>query len=196
MTFGRLVWWVTPEAERRFQTLWVPARWITLVFVSFDLGSYVVLLIDAVIYAISPSQKKHERSRGVIIQRLETSFQLLGLALFTIFAIRFMFVSKRWRRQWPVGGRRNWMYLGWATVASSALMTVGFCCLLSILFLPRCCDVANIEADLHAISNHSCFRGLAKAQPPENSRVAIFSLPRLANVGYVRFCLCSHVHMF
>lgn len=123
MTFGRLVWWVTPEAERQLQTLWVPARWIVLVFVSFDLGSYVVLFIDRNVYSGIPSQKKYESSRGEVVQKAATAFQLLGLTLFTLFAIRFMFVSKRWRQQWPVRQTRNWRYLGWATVASSILMT-------------------------------------------------------------------------
>ena len=45
MTFGRLVWLVTPVEERTFSKLWAPARWITLFFICFDLLSFVLQAI-------------------------------------------------------------------------------------------------------------------------------------------------------
>ncbi len=39
---GRLIWWVTPSSYPGFSTFWVPARWITPLFVTFDLGSFYI----------------------------------------------------------------------------------------------------------------------------------------------------------
>ncbi|KAI5863234.1 RTA1-domain-containing protein [Durotheca rogersii] len=98
VVFGRIVFHVVPEQERTTRLLWVPARWITPIFVTFDIVSLVIQLLGAIV--VSSTKATDENAVG----KLETgkNVALVGLAvqmaafgLFSVIAVRFHFTSKR-----------------------------------------------------------------------------------------------------
>ncbi len=131
MSFGRLVWWVTPSHHRGFKTLWVPARWITPLFVSFDLGSFFVQFIGLAVIASGFTSNKtgkdlqHSINNGIRVLKFGLIIQLLCFGIFALISARFIFISRRWRNEWLDGGNARWRRLGWAINVSSTLIMVG-----------------------------------------------------------------------
>src|SRR5947207_11824171 len=51
MAYARVIFWVTPPSYRTFRWMWVPARFITPIFVTFDVISFGIQVIGASIIA-------------------------------------------------------------------------------------------------------------------------------------------------
>ncbi|KAL7626584.1 hypothetical protein AAE478_003356 [Parahypoxylon ruwenzoriense] len=98
VVFGRIVFHVVPAQERTMRLLWVPARWITPIFVTFDIVSLVVQLLGAVIVSSTQVTDKNVASRlktGKDVALVGLSLQIGAFGLFSIIAARFHFTSKR-----------------------------------------------------------------------------------------------------
>jgi RTA1 like protein len=103
MTFGRLIWYTTPLDKLKFRTLWCPPRFITPIFVTFDLLSFLVQLlgVSAVGEAfqdktLTPDERLRQTKGGLRILRLGLLLQLACFGIFAIIGFRFLVVSKRW----------------------------------------------------------------------------------------------------
>ena len=95
--FGRIIFLVVPRDKRTFRICWVPPRWITPIFVGFDIIALLLQLVGAVMITSSNGSSQDdidsfERGRdlalgGVIVQ-------IIAFGIFTIAAIRFNFTSR------------------------------------------------------------------------------------------------------
>ncbi|KAH9210276.1 RTA1 like protein-domain-containing protein [Leptodontidium sp. 2 PMI_412] len=127
IVFGRVIWLVTPHDWRGLRSLWVPARWITPIFVTLDLLSFLIQLagLGSVASAhnpdISPQESQKRLDSGISTLRTGLIVQLLGFGIFTIIGARFIFVSRKWKSDWPEDGGR-WLKLAWAINISCALI--------------------------------------------------------------------------
>ena len=88
------VWWLT--IGRR------AARWLTPVFVSFDILSLLLQLVGAV--RISDTQPtdldaSQKLNRGKDIALVGVTLQIVAFGFFTLVAVRFHLVSKRFKQQ-------------------------------------------------------------------------------------------------
>jgi len=110
MAFGRVVYHVTPEERRNFKNLWVPARFITPIFVILDIIGFLIMFIGLGGMAASvtnddiksdPKKLKSTVDNALIALKVGLVLQLICFLIFTLLASRFIMVSKRWRNQWP-----------------------------------------------------------------------------------------------
>lgn len=129
MVFSRLIWLVTPATRRGFRSLWVPARWITPIFVTLDLLSFLIQLsgLSSVASAhspkISPEETQKRLDSGISTLRTGLIVQLFGFGIFTIIGARFVVVSRKWEDDWP-DDRGRWRRCAWAINISCTLIMV------------------------------------------------------------------------
>lgn len=100
VVFGRMVFHVVPAEARTTKLLWVPPRWITPIFVGFDVISLFLQLVGAVMIAgTSPTDKdaKNKLKTGKDVALIGVSVQIAAFGLFSIIAGRFHFTSKRFK---------------------------------------------------------------------------------------------------
>ena len=129
MTFGRMVYWVTPESKRIFRYIWAPARYVTLIFTFLDAFSFFIQCLG-VLYLIVTFSKhnltilQQETALRITYGVLQFGFvmQTSVFGLFAIIAFRFMIATNSWMNDWPDTGR--WRRLGWGVVVASLLVTV------------------------------------------------------------------------
>ncbi|KAF5609315.1 rta1 domain protein [Fusarium subglutinans] len=100
--FARVVFWVVPPESRTLRFLWVPvydaARFITLLFVGFDIISLLLQLVAAVLIAGTDPTDPDAKSKlnlGKTLGIVGVSTQIAGFGLFTVSAIRFHFAARR-----------------------------------------------------------------------------------------------------
>jgi RTA1 like protein len=127
MAFGRIVWYTTPPGERRFERLWVPPRWITPIFVIFDISAFLIQLmgvgaVGAAVTAEPQDQKK--LSHGYSVLKFGLVIQLLCFTMFAIVGFRFFFLSRGWTVKPEPGLRRPWRQLLNAVNVCATLITV------------------------------------------------------------------------
>ncbi|KAI0881950.1 RTA1-domain-containing protein [Annulohypoxylon maeteangense] len=145
VVFGRIVFHVVPAEERTMRLLWIPPRWITPIFVTFDIVALLVQLIGAV--SVSSTQATDEDAMnklkiGKDIALAGLGIQMAAFGLFTVIAARFHFTSQRfvaglsWRLEEVDGGKAvfvrgstrkinpNWRHLLYALNASCILILI------------------------------------------------------------------------
>jgi hypothetical protein len=115
-TYTRLMFWVTPEDKRHFQTLWSPPMWtsFTWAFLLF-IGDASKTVAQMALDRMSPL--------SMLIQIIALIYQFFVLAGFTFVTYRFMRISKKWLVHGECDAK-DWRRLGWTIVASAAIMTV------------------------------------------------------------------------
>ena len=131
MTFGRMVYWVTPETKRTFRNIWAPARFVALIFTFLDAFSFFIQCLG-VLYLIATFSRRdltipqQENALRITYAVLQFGFimQTSVFGIFSIIAFRFMIASNAWGNEWPDPGR--WRKLGWAVVVASLLVTVRY----------------------------------------------------------------------
>lgn len=100
MTFGRLVWWTRPKDNLNLRTLWCPPRWITPVFVSFDLFAFLVQLAgvsrigSAFKGGVSPQGKQNDINPGMHTLKLGLG-EFVCFGLFALIGFRFFLVRQK-----------------------------------------------------------------------------------------------------
>lgn len=98
VAFGRIVFHVVPAEHRTTRLLWVPPRWLTPIFVCFDIFSLLLQLVGAVIISGTQVTDKNAASKlqtGKDIALAGVSAQIGAFGLFSIIAARFHFTSRR-----------------------------------------------------------------------------------------------------
>lgn len=98
VAFGRIVFHVVPPEARTVRLLWVPARWLTPIFVGFDIFALFLQLVGAVIISgtqLTSSNAISKLHTGKNIALAGVSTQIGAFGLFTIIAARFHFTSRR-----------------------------------------------------------------------------------------------------
>lgn len=102
--FGRILFLVVPAEARTFQLCWVPPRFITPIFVGFDVVALLLQLGGAVLITSADgtsSEAKDKFNHGRNIALIGVIVQLIAFGLFSIAAFRFNFTSKRFSK--PIG---------------------------------------------------------------------------------------------
>jgi hypothetical protein len=125
MTFGRLVWWTRPKDNLNLRTLWCPPRWITPVFVSFDLFAFLVQLAgvsrvgSAFKGGVSPQGKQNDINPGMYTLKLGLG-EFVCFGLFALIGFRFFLVRQK---GWAPEGVTNWRRLNIAVNRAAGLIT-------------------------------------------------------------------------
>lgn len=133
MTFGRIVWYITPADRRTFSTLWVPVRWITPLFVTFDMFAFLIQLGgitdigSAYTSTDSPPKQAAALDHGLHVLKFGLLIQLLCFAIFAVVGLRFMLVSRKWGDP-AAGADRAWRSCAWMVNGATTLITVGAQC--------------------------------------------------------------------
>ena len=126
MTFGRLVHFVTPPSALTARRLWVPPRRTTLIFVLFDVVSFLIQFLGLLIVAgaYGPDKSSEDKAaaiaKGQHVLQLGIVVQLLCFGLFAIVGARFLYVS----RGWAAPGGTEWHLLAWVINVSAGLIMV------------------------------------------------------------------------
>jgi hypothetical protein len=131
--FSRVVWFSCPAHALSFKTLWCFPRYITPTFVTLDMISFVIQLAGA--GAISRNYDI-DRSPDRTIEAVEKTVLsgrivlILGLILqlgcymaFAIIAMRYFFISKRWREA-DLGDWKMWRRLSYLINIAAGLITL------------------------------------------------------------------------
>lgn len=95
--FGRIIYLVVPREQRTFRICWVPPRWVTPLFVGFDIAALMLQLIGALMITAGDGTSKEDLdtfNRGRDLALVGVIVQIAAFGLFTIAAIRFNFTSK------------------------------------------------------------------------------------------------------
>jgi uncharacterized membrane protein len=131
--FSRVVWFSCPTHELNFKTLWCFPMYITPTFVIFDLLSFVIQLAGAGAISrgydldhspgrtMESSEKKVSSGRIILIFGL--ILQLSCYMVFAIIAMRYFFISKRWRSS-DLGDWKMWRRLSYFINIAAALITL------------------------------------------------------------------------
>jgi hypothetical protein len=99
--FSRILFLIVPREERTFKLCWVPPRFITPIFVGFDIIALLLQLGGAVIITSVSSDDTDaadKLNRGKHIAQAGVIIQLAAFGLFSIAAVRFNFTSKRFSK--------------------------------------------------------------------------------------------------
>lgn len=127
MTYGRIIYWVSPAEKRTVRYTWVPARWVTTTFVSLDCCALFISCVGIFVF-ISNENKSgltDAQKRDIPYQILKVAFfwQIAVFFLFTVASFRFMFSSKSFKYDWP-NGSAEWRKLAWVNTGSMFIITV------------------------------------------------------------------------
>lgn len=128
------MYWATPESKRTLRHTWIPIRWITTFFVSWDMAGFFISCIGVFVLIanttkkdLTPEQQISGLEMTYNILRVAFVWQIIFFGLFSIVAIRFMLASKAWKYDWPEGGNSQWRKIGWVVNGAAILITVSQC---------------------------------------------------------------------
>jgi hypothetical protein len=101
VVFGRIVFLVMPPEARRARTLWVPPRFCTPIFVTCDIIAFFIQAVGAITVAgTKPTDpdRVSKLDKGKKIVLIGLGVQMACFGLFSVIAIRFHFVSRRFTK--------------------------------------------------------------------------------------------------
>jgi hypothetical protein len=126
MTFGRIVFWVSPEEKRTFRYTWVPARWITTTFVALDFVGFTISSIGVFVFIANSAKSDMtlDQQQYVPYQILKVAFvwQIVIFAIFSIVSLHFMFSSKSYKYDWP-NANGEWRKIAWTIFIAMGILT-------------------------------------------------------------------------
>ncbi|KAJ5784971.1 RTA1 like protein-domain-containing protein [Penicillium pulvis] len=99
--FSRILFLVVPHDARTFQLCWVPPRWITPIFVGFDIVALMLQLVGAVMISsvsTTDTDAASKIDKGKSIAQAGVIIQLAAFGLFSVAAVRFNFTSKEFSK--------------------------------------------------------------------------------------------------
>jgi len=106
MAFGRIVLWVVPTNYQSFRHLWMPARHITPLFVSFDVLSFLVQGIGGGVVASANTESQANNGKNIVLVGL--AIQLVTFGFFVIASSRFSFLLRSKLRNEALPQDTNW----------------------------------------------------------------------------------------
>jgi hypothetical protein len=134
MAFGRLVWYIMPPQRLTWRSLWCPPRWITPIFLSFDVLSFLVQLAgisktgSAFDKNVSSQDRQNMLDSGMRTLKLGLVVQLVCFGTFAVIGTRFLHISRDWNAPedtpfgYPYSSR--WRRLSWMINGAATLITV------------------------------------------------------------------------
>ncbi|KAL9058424.1 MAG: hypothetical protein Q9162_001719, partial [Coniocarpon cinnabarinum] len=128
MAFGRLVWYVSPYSKLNFRSLWVPPRWITPIFVSFDAITFFIQMVGVSAAATAihgPGDVNIDQlNNGLRTCKIGLILQMVCFLFFAIIGMHFLIVSKRWSVPPSRARKPRWQLLNLAINAAATLITL------------------------------------------------------------------------
>ncbi|KAI9736169.1 MAG: hypothetical protein M1834_001054 [Cirrosporium novae-zelandiae] len=122
MAFGRIVLWVVPKSHQTFRQLWMPFRYITPLFVSFDVLSFAVQCVGGAMVASADTTTKANKGKNVVLVGL--GIQLVTFGFFVLASMRFAFVLRTKLNSLPLPTETNWRFLLTTVNAASATILI------------------------------------------------------------------------
>ncbi|KAF2188337.1 RTA1-domain-containing protein [Zopfia rhizophila CBS 207.26] len=131
-TFSRILWFSCPESSLNLRTLWIPPHFVTPIFVTLDLISFLIQTIGAGqisrSYDRNPDQGTiNETEQRVVTGRIILVFGLIlqasCFALFEIVAGRYFWMNRKWREE-DLGDGKIWRRLNYAINGAGTLITL------------------------------------------------------------------------
>lgn len=117
--FSRILFLIVPREERTFRLCWVPPKFITPLFVGFDVVALFLQLVGAVMISSvdsSDTDVASKLNRGKHIAQAGVIVQLIAFGLFSVAAVRFNFTSKRFTKtiheRYEMFGERDYIVDG------------------------------------------------------------------------------------
>ncbi|KAJ5223811.1 RTA1 like protein-domain-containing protein [Penicillium chermesinum] len=101
VVFSRILFLVVPLQSRTFKLCWVPPRFLTSIFVGFDIVALLLQLVGALmITSVDPGDTsgQDKLDHGKSIAMVGVIIQLVAFGFFAIAAVRFNFTSKRFTK--------------------------------------------------------------------------------------------------
>ncbi|KAF4971139.1 hypothetical protein FSARC_1972 [Fusarium sarcochroum] len=111
LVFGRIVLWVVPPEQRSIKLLWAPPRFITPIFVGFDIVSLLLQVIGAVLLASTNStdpDAANKLQRGKYLGLAGVTLQIIAFSFFFIVTLRFHIVSRRVDPEFATSNRAHY----------------------------------------------------------------------------------------
>jgi hypothetical protein len=102
VAFGRLVLKVVPPEGRTLGLLWVPVRWLTPIFVFFDIAALLIQVTGALMLVNTPDTDPDYRKKittGRDIATAGVTLQIVAFGIFCIVCIRFHITSLKYKKQ-------------------------------------------------------------------------------------------------
>lgn len=99
--FSRILFLIVPREQRTFKLCWVPPRFITPIFVGFDIVALLLQMGGAIMITSVDGMDKNARDKlntGKHVAQIGVIVQLVAFGLFAVAAVRFNFTSKRFTR--------------------------------------------------------------------------------------------------
>lgn len=96
--FSRILFLIVPREQRTFKLCWVPPRFITPIFVGFDIVALLLQMGGAIMITSVDGMDKNARDKlntGKHVAQIGVIIQLVAFGLFAVAAVRFNFTSKR-----------------------------------------------------------------------------------------------------
>ncbi|KAL3477754.1 RTA1 like protein-domain-containing protein [Aspergillus californicus] len=102
--FGRIIFLVVPKDQRTFKICWVPPRFVTPIFVGFDVVALFLQVVGAIMITSGNGASQDDIdtfNRGRDLALIGVIVQIVAFGIFTIAAVRFNFTSKRFLKAAP-----------------------------------------------------------------------------------------------
>ncbi|CAG8918218.1 unnamed protein product [Penicillium salamii] len=96
--FSRILFLIVPREKRTFKLCWVPPRFITPLFVGFDIVALLLQMGGAIMITSVDDNDKNAADKlntGKHVAQIGVIVQLVAFGLFAVAAVRFNFTSKR-----------------------------------------------------------------------------------------------------
>ncbi|KAL5343453.1 RTA1 like protein-domain-containing protein [Aspergillus crustosus] len=96
--FGRIIFLVVPKEQRTLKICWVPPRWVTPIFVGFDVVALLLQLVGALMITSGNGTSQDDIdtfNRGRDLALVGVIVQIVAFGIFAVAAVRFNFTSKR-----------------------------------------------------------------------------------------------------
>ena len=104
---------------------------MALLFLFWDMVAFLVqvlalLIVFSNVYKTNQDPARMEKQVDMAYNILRVGFvmQICVFGIFALLALRFMFVSKQWRYDWPEGGSHDWRRMAWVITGASILIAV------------------------------------------------------------------------
>jgi len=120
MAFGRTLLWVVPKPFQSFRHLWMPARRITPLFVTFDDLSFFVQCVGGAIIASADTLSKENKGKNIVL--VELGIQLATFGFFVIASIRLTVLLRTKLKNEALPRDMNWPVLLGVINASTTIL--------------------------------------------------------------------------
>jgi hypothetical protein len=106
MGFGRIVLWVVPPRFQTARFLWLPARYITPIFVGFDIFAFLVQALGGSLVAAANTASRANTGKNIVLAGL--ALQLCAFGFFVVASFRLAVLLRTQLQGVSLPKERNW----------------------------------------------------------------------------------------